>query len=62
MENMTKLMAKMIRIRVADFEIESNNHELTQVEDCMNRLIKKNKDFAGIRRKKIVAERMGMIG
>ena len=50
------------RISVADFEIESNKADLKELEECMNRLIEKNKDFAEARRKKVLGEHMGMVG
>jgi len=50
------------RISVADFEIESNKASLTELEECMNRLIKRNKRFAEFRRRKVIGEHIGMIG
>lgn len=53
---------RVTRISVADFEIESSEAGLGELEECMNRLIKKNKDFARIRRGKIIMESQGMVG
>ena len=53
---------KTNRISVADFEIESSVANLEELEECMNRLIRKNKGFVAGRKKKVLCEHMGMIG
>ena len=53
---------KLNRISIADFEVESSAADLKELEECMNRLIKKNKGFANARRRKMLGERVGMIG
>ena len=50
------------RISIADFEVESSEASLEELEDCMNRLINKNKDFAEFRRRKTGFENYGMFG
>ena len=61
-EDDSKNAKKLTRISVADFEVESSESSLKELEDCMNRLIKRNKDFAKTRRAKALLERQGMIG
>jgi len=51
-----------IKIAIADFEVASENHSLEELEACINRLIDKNKDFASLRRQKILYESQGMFG
>ncbi len=53
---------KFTKITIADFEVASNKADLRELEECMNRLIQKNKHFADVRRRKAVAEHFGMCG
>ena len=50
------------KISVGDFEVESNRATLKEMEECINRLIKENKNFAEIHRAKSNFENMGLYG
>ena len=50
------------KITVADFAIEGNSATLKDMEECINRLIEKNKNFTEMRRVKANFENMGYYG
>ena len=47
-------------ITIGDFRVASTTEKLSEVEATINRLIERHKDFAEMRRKKVIGEGHGM--
>ena len=50
------------KINIADFEVFSTTSSLKDVEETLNRLVHKYKDFAGLRKRRVIAEAGGYFG
>jgi hypothetical protein len=53
---------KLNHVSVADFDVISSEASLREVEETMDRIINKHKEFAEFRRKKVILEHNGMVG